>query len=640
MRSRNGSGLDSRKLWYDIHESQCLADPHDGARRVKLIRTGCRAWHHTRGGVFGAHVPGGSLGCEDVISENADGYCECEDGRPAAIRLTWGRTWAHLLHNDNVILREDGTAFPTCREACTARPEREVADIERAHCMYFQPTHQPFRYGRRRVEEAVHCDEPLFLSGITSGHCVCEGFFAGFQASSEGWSSTRFPGTCSEACAMWARPATMITQCTSLFPGAGECSDIDWESLQDNLKMYAQQLPGLSPLLQQWSYRSREQKGIQRENAHPVAQPALQPDEKQLATFVTAFVDATNSGTQLGGVVRREGYNSPVRYSKDEIAMAARGLKEYRDRVSALTSPNFGREGGRGIVTSIGNFSHLLSLLASVYVLRAHGCTLPIEAFAMHSEMPPGPLVGDLLYLDVRVVDLDETLRHGAHPSSFAIKPWAIVASSFEEVLWMDSDNVPLRDPSFLFDEPAYLDTGLLLWPDFWVPDRHPDALAIAGIDPDTVAGKALQQVTFETGQIVLDKRRHWSTLAATLWLCRPPLYPLMSGYMGMGDKEAFAIAAVSSGAAYTMAPRRLASMGFLTDSLFLEHSGMLQFGPDNMPLFMHDNFAKLRGDFPTDLRYLRSRWHVFRENSSPVLVAKDIPAREVTRVACAKTSA
>jgi hypothetical protein len=36
-------------------------------------------------------------------------------------------------------------------------------------------------------------------------------------------------------------------------------------------------------------------------------------------------------------------------------------------------------------------------------------------------------------------------------------------------VLYLDSDNVPAQDPSFLFDATEYERTGALFWPDFWL---------------------------------------------------------------------------------------------------------------------------------------------------------------------------
>lgn len=42
-----------------------------------------------------------------------------------------------------------------------------------------------------------------------------------------------------------------------------------------------------------------------------------------------------------------------------------------------------------------------------------------------------------------------------------------------QEVLILDSDNVPLADPTALFDDPAYRKAGSLFWPDFWSSNWH-----------------------------------------------------------------------------------------------------------------------------------------------------------------------
>jgi hypothetical protein len=46
-------------------------------------------------------------------------------------------------------------------------------------------------------------------------------------------------------------------------------------------------------------------------------------------------------------------------------------------------------------------------------------------------------------------------------------KPFALVHSKFEEVLFLDADNFCLRNPEFLFDEPRYQASGCAFWPDF-----------------------------------------------------------------------------------------------------------------------------------------------------------------------------
>ncbi|MGO8147955.1 hypothetical protein AB9F42_34700, partial [Rhizobium leguminosarum] len=47
------------------------------------------------------------------------------------------------------------------------------------------------------------------------------------------------------------------------------------------------------------------------------------------------------------------------------------------------------------------------------------------------------------------------------------IKGEAIAHARFTEILYLDSDNVPVRDPTFLFDAPLYKTHGIVLWPDF-----------------------------------------------------------------------------------------------------------------------------------------------------------------------------
>src|SRR6185369_13685961 len=51
--------------------------------------------------------------------------------------------------------------------------------------------------------------------------------------------------------------------------------------------------------------------------------------------------------------------------------------------------------------------------------------------------------------------------------NGWEIKPYAIIHSSFKEVLLLDADNVPVLNPEFLFRTPEFLDTGAIFWPDY-----------------------------------------------------------------------------------------------------------------------------------------------------------------------------
>ena len=63
----------------------------------------------------------------------------------------------------------------------------------------------------------------------------------------------------------------------------------------------------------------------------------------------------------------------------------------------------------------------------------------------------------------------------------FMYKLVAMIFSSFEEVLLLDSDNIPLQDPERLFESEAYAKTGSLLWMDFWRGSSAPDCQTILG---------------------------------------------------------------------------------------------------------------------------------------------------------------
>ena len=69
------------------------------------------------------------------------------------------------------------------------------------------------------------------------------------------------------------------------------------------------------------------------------------------------------------------------------------------------------------------------------------------------------------------------------------------------QVIFLDSDNVPVGNPADLLEAPEYMDTGALLWPDYWASTAAPDLAAILQI-PGLIPG------SFESGQMVFDKRR------------------------------------------------------------------------------------------------------------------------------------
>jgi hypothetical protein len=70
--------------------------------------------------------------------------------------------------------------------------------------------------------------------------------------------------------------------------------------------------------------------------------------------------------------------------------------------------------------------------------------------------------------LGVEVLDLEEVARRRPMRilAGWESKVFAVQHAPYEEVLFLDADNLPARDPSFLFDEPLYRQTGAVFWPD------------------------------------------------------------------------------------------------------------------------------------------------------------------------------
>ena len=55
------------------------------------------------------------------------------------------------------------------------------------------------------------------------------------------------------------------------------------------------------------------------------------------------------------------------------------------------------------------------------------------------------------------------------HATGYSFKAYALAfVTTFDEVLILDSDNLPLQNPEGLFSSPQYLKKGSSFWPDWW----------------------------------------------------------------------------------------------------------------------------------------------------------------------------
>jgi alpha 1,2-mannosyltransferase len=140
--------------------------------------------------------------------------------------------------------------------------------------------------------------------------------------------------------------------------------------------------------------------------------------------------------------------------------------------------------------------------------------------------------------------------------------------SQFAEVLLLDADNIALRDPSYVFDEPAYQRTGAMFWPD-----------PLGGSDIADAAWEVLgiqrkPRPFFESGQIIVNKERCWRELNVAMHINE---YSDVWYSWMYGDKDTLAAAFWRCGTEFAM-PRSCRGR----DGALIQHDGQRR------PLFQH----------------------------------------------------
>lgn len=123
---------------------------------------------------------------------------------------------------------------------------------------------------------------------------------------------------------------------------------------------------------------------------------------------------------------------------------------------------------GRGIVTTAGRRSYFTSVYVTLRVLREYIKTeLPIEVFYGGDDELPQDAIDYINqeFGNTRAVDITSFPDvRGVNSKGYQMKAMATLLSSFEHVIWLDSDNLPLRDPEILFDSLLYKQHGAVMW--------------------------------------------------------------------------------------------------------------------------------------------------------------------------------
>lgn len=274
----------------------------------------------------------------------------------------------------------------------------------------------------------------------------------------------------------------------------------------------------------------------------------------------------------------------------------------------------------RGIVTVGGGKYSLLSY-SMIRVLREHGSQLPVEVLIPPQDEGDDHYCDSVLpALNARCVFMRDLLPASVasnwHFKQYQIKSVALLFSSFKKIIFIDADNYPVKNVDLLFESDVFATTGLVLWPDMWRRLTPPAFYRLAHVDvdlstrvrhlgddvspvsqyqkPDADAAYNRAHVplhdldgtvsdpTSETGQLVLDKVRHFDTLLLAFYynLYGQDWYYYMfsQGTSGQGDKETFAMAAHVLGKPYYQVKTKIDLDGYWApDDSGFKGVGLLQ---------------------------------------------------------------
>lgn len=225
----------------------------------------------------------------------------------------------------------------------------------------------------------------------------------------------------------------------------------------------------------------------------------------------------------------------------------------------------------RGIVISVGgrndavrSAGHLITSLRAVF-----RCELPIEiAYAGDDDLSSSErdsiaaleAATNVSFLDVLTVFDDAKLRLAE--GHWAVKPFAALASSFEQVIVMDADAVFLKDPNVLFEQQAFKAHGAYLFHDrlLWqraFAERH-DWLKDQIKEPSSeLTGSLFWTEDYaeecDAGVVVLDKSRPevLMGLLHTAWQKTYEVREEVTYRLMHGDKESWWLGLEFAGAGY-----------------------------------------------------------------------------------------
>src|SRR6266540_1660934 len=117
--------------------------------------------------------------------------------------------------------------------------------------------------------------------------------------------------------------------------------------------------------------------------------------------------------------------------------------KEWKDHLKNIR-PYPSNLHGKGIVICAGGLGYLTCCWVAVHAIRRTGCHLPVQVWYVGEELTEEikTELGKLNVTCINFLDYADAPRSG-----YRLKPFAIINSSFKEVMYLDADNICVRNP-------------------------------------------------------------------------------------------------------------------------------------------------------------------------------------------------
>ncbi|GAA5904617.1 hypothetical protein JCM6882_004922 [Rhodosporidiobolus microsporus] len=299
------------------------------------------------------------------------------------------------------------------------------------------------------------------------------------------------------------------------------------------------------------------------------------------------------------------------------------GFLRKKEEEGAMAERAWGE--GKGLVFTAGNADTFSRVLLTLKMLNHHLHTsLPAEIFSFPGEEPDEETREQLEELGATLRVVETATRDTSRTKNYHIKASAIIRSSFRDVLFLDSDNIPaaslmpadmpvpasvresaqnatdpwrrLTDggkvedvwgkPAGLWEAKSYQRLGVIFWPDYWRTQTDNPIWALLGVP-------CRDEWEQEAGQILIDKSKHLDALYLAEWMMDSSRFKFWFNFSD-GDKDLFRFAFLALRKRWGV-PGRYVSVGALpknTMSGFCGHT-MLQNDHLGKPLFVHANLLK-----------------------------------------------